>query len=66
MDLNNSLEDHGRYLRVSLYMGLMSLRNAHIVINFMPSVEPFKGNSKENGKEWKNPKTFFSVFELLI
>ena len=35
-------------------------------LHFMPSVEPFKANSKENSKELKNPKTFFSVFELLI
>ena len=32
----------------------------------MPSVEPLKGNSKENGKKLKNSKNFFSVFELLI
>ena len=32
----------------------------------MPSVEPSKGNSKENGKEWKNPQIFFSVFDLKI
>ena len=30
------------------------------------SVGPPKVLSKENGKEWKNPKIFFSVFELLI
>ena len=66
MDLNNSSEDHGRYRRKSLHMGPHVAQKRSYRRHFMPSVEPFKGNSKENGKEWKNPKTFFSVFELLI
>ena len=50
MDLNYSPEDHGRYIRVITYEPQFAeKRTCHR--DFMPSVEPSKGNSKENGKE---------------
>ena len=65
MDLNYSPEDHGRYIRVITYEPQFAEKRPWYR-HFLSSVEPFKGNSKENGKEWKKPKTFFSVFELMI
>ena len=66
MDLNYSSRDHGRYLRVSLHMGLKTPRKDHIDVILCLLQSPLKAIVRKMVRNEKIQKIFFrfSIFDL--